>query len=126
MCSSLVERQVEALRVSGSIPLHGTIGQVWCNGSILSFQVNGPGSNPGICSIIYEDSLMSFDKNYPNRKDWRKPYLDSSPKSFDRTCRSGGSCPYCQRSRWYKAHKHVPLLDFDDFAEYTDVVQRIS
>jgi hypothetical protein len=27
---------------------------------------------------------MSFDKEYPNRKDWRRPYTKS--KRFDREC----------------------------------------
>ncbi len=40
---------------------------------------------------------MSFDKNYPNRKDHRKEYRKS--KRFDRSCRPGGSCPYCQNNR---------------------------
>lgn len=44
----------------------------------------------------------SFDKYYPNRKDWRKPYYGC--KAFDTSCRSHGSCPYCRnsikRKRW--------------------------
>jgi len=43
---------------------------------------------------------MSFDNHYPNRKDRRKPYYGS--KSFDRTCRNGGSCPYCSSGRKHK------------------------
>lgn len=40
---------------------------------------------------------MSFDKDYPNRKDKRKKYRKS--KRFDATCRPGGSCPYCRDNR---------------------------
>jgi hypothetical protein len=40
---------------------------------------------------------MAFDKTYPNRKDWRKPYRKSG--RFDATCRPGGSCPYCRDNR---------------------------
>ena len=45
---------------------------------------------------------MSFSKNYPNRKDKRCKYYKS--KAWDASCRPGGSCPYCYRSRM---HKHV-------------------
>ncbi len=45
---------------------------------------------------------MSFDNTYPNRKDHRKTYNDG--RDADRTCRAGGSCPWCQRGRQYK-HK---------------------
>lgn len=45
---------------------------------------------------------MSFDNhNYPNRKDHRKPYHKSG--KHDRSCRPGGSCPYCKGNR---QHKH--------------------
>ena len=40
---------------------------------------------------------MSFDKTYPNRKDWRRPYRGS--KAFDRSCRHHGGCAYCERNR---------------------------
>jgi len=40
---------------------------------------------------------MSFDKHYPNRKDWRKPYTKS--KRFDRSCRCHGGCDYCRNNR---------------------------
>ena len=46
---------------------------------------------------------MSFDKSYPNRKDRRKPYHGS--KSFDRSCRNHGSCPYCEGSRTVSARR---------------------
>jgi hypothetical protein len=35
---------------------------------------------------------MSFDKQYPNRKDHRKPFQGA--KAHDVTCRNHGSCPY--------------------------------
>ena len=47
---------------------------------------------------------MAFDKDYPKRKDWRKPYLSGS-KRVDRTCRPGGNCPYCQSGRKHKLRK---------------------
>lgn len=40
---------------------------------------------------------MGFDRQYPNRKDRRKPYRRSA--RFDRTCRTGGSCGYCRGNR---------------------------
>jgi len=40
---------------------------------------------------------MSFDKDYPNRKDWRTPYHKS--KRFDRSCRPGGNCGWCESNR---------------------------
>ena len=43
---------------------------------------------------------MSFDNNYPNRKDKRKQYRGS--KNFDRSCRNHGSCDYCKNNRLYK------------------------
>ena len=46
---------------------------------------------------------MSFDKEYPNRKDQRKQYRDS--RQFDRTCRSHGSCSYCVEGRQHKQQR---------------------
>ena len=40
---------------------------------------------------------MSFDKDYPNRKDRRKQYFKSG--KFDRSCRCHGGCPYCEANR---------------------------
>ncbi len=40
---------------------------------------------------------MAFNKDYPNRKDHRGKYYKSG--RFDRTCRPGGSCPYCKNNR---------------------------
>lgn len=40
---------------------------------------------------------MSFDKNYPNRKDHRKEFTGA--KAYVHSCRNGGSCAYCQGNR---------------------------
>lgn len=50
---------------------------------------------------------MSFDKDYPNRKDIRKKYRKS--KRFDRSCRNHGNCPYCRENRLHKFVKSIPL-----------------
>ncbi|OMF08757.1 hypothetical protein BK127_27835 [Paenibacillus sp. FSL H7-0331] len=47
---------------------------------------------------------MSFDKDYPNRKDKRKKYYGA--KSIDRTCRNHGSCPRCKGNRLHKYNKN--------------------
>ena len=49
---------------------------------------------------------MSFDKKYPNRKDKRKPYHGS--KKFDRSCRSGGNCPWCEENRTHSTRRRKP------------------
>jgi hypothetical protein len=46
---------------------------------------------------------MSLDKSILHKKDYRKQYYGSS--SIDKTCRPGGSCPYCQTNR-----KHPDLI----------------
>lgn len=46
---------------------------------------------------------MSFDNEYPNRKDRRKRYHGS--KNFDRSCRPGGDCPHCKNNRRYSNEK---------------------
>lgn len=46
---------------------------------------------------------MSFDKHYPNRKDWIKPYFGS--RLFDTSCRPNGGCPYCFGNKTYKIRK---------------------
>jgi len=46
-----------------------------------------------------------FDKDYPNRKDHRKPYYsnrkNSRAKVFDHSCRNHRSCKYCQEQRLF-------------------------
>ena len=54
---------------------------------------------------------MSFDKNYPNRKDHRRPYYGS--KAFDSFCRNHGSCPYCAEGRQHSALRRAPA-DLED------------
>jgi hypothetical protein len=46
---------------------------------------------------------MAFDKRYPNRKDWRRPYF--GPRQVDRTCRAHGSCPWCKDGRLHRDKK---------------------
>jgi len=52
---------------------------------------------------------MSFDKDYPNRKDKRSPYYDS--RNFDRTCRNHGTCPSCQGKHKYKIKRILPISE---------------
>lgn len=54
---------------------------------------------------------MSFDNHYPNRKDWRKPYYRS--RAFDRGCRHGGSCSWCEGNRTFKNKRRAPIIDYD-------------
>ena len=54
---------------------------------------------------------MSFDKEYPNRKDHRKKYYNA--KSFDRSCRNHGSCAHCISSRLHKHSRKNPVVDQD-------------
>lgn len=58
---------------------------------------------------------MGFDKHYANRKDQREPYRGS--KSFDRSCRNHGSCPYCEGARtvWRKRIAAEERLAWEDF-----------
>lgn len=63
---------------------------------------------------------MSFDKDYPNRKDKLKPYHKS--KRFDRTCRTGGDCPWCIGNRTYK-RKLVEDMAFGHVREYKDAIK---
>jgi hypothetical protein len=58
---------------------------------------------------------MSFDKDYPNRKDWRKKYYRSG--RFDRSCRCNGKCDYCRDNRLYSVNKAAKKMD-DLFDEY--------
>jgi hypothetical protein len=55
---------------------------------------------------------MSFDNHYPNRKDWRKPYHRS--RAFDRTCRPGGSCPWCHGGRLHKHKRRESVMERED------------
>ncbi len=53
---------------------------------------------------------MSFDKHYPKRKDRRQPYARGSQR-FDRTCRPGGSCPYCRANRNHANKRREAIAD---------------
>jgi len=47
---------------------------------------------------------MSFDdKDYPNRKDWRKPYFRGA--RYHRSCRPNGGCGYCAGNRLHGEKK---------------------
>lgn len=63
------------------------------------------GSNP----VHLIGDIMSFDKNYPNRKDWRKPYRKS--KAFDASCRPHGTCGWCQGNRQHQYNRQMDLVD---------------
>lgn len=51
--------------------------------------------------------MMGLDKAIKHRKEKRRPYYGS--KSFDRTCRCHGSCPWCRRNRLAKLLRQAPL-----------------
>lgn len=44
---------------------------------------------------------MSLDKSINSGKEHRKPYYRAG--KHDRTCRPGGTCPYCQGNREHGA-----------------------
>ena len=46
---------------------------------------------------------MSLDKSIKYGKEHRKEYFDS--RAVDKTCRSHGSCPWCQGNRFHKYAK---------------------
>ena len=48
---------------------------------------------------------MSLDKAIKHGKEHRKEYYDS--RAVDRTCRSHGSCTWCQGSRFHKYAKQA-------------------
>ena len=61
---------------------------------------------------------MSFDKDYPNRKDWRKQYKRGSQR-FDTSCRCNGRCDYCRGNRLYSVNKWKQRVDdlMDEYYE---------
>jgi len=59
---------------------------------------------------------VSFDKVYPNRKDWRKPYRGC--KAFDRTCRNHGSCPWCNAVPKFKVERRKSLVTKEEKNDY--------
>jgi hypothetical protein len=54
---------------------------------------------------------VSFDKDYPNRKDWRSSYYDS--RRFDRSCRSHGGCPYCSSGKRHRYLSEIERCDIE-------------
>jgi len=48
---------------------------------------------------------MSLNKAINKGAEHRKPYYGS--KRFDRSCRPGGDCPWCQSSRQHKHNKKL-------------------
>lgn len=63
---------------------------------------------------------MSFDKNYPNRKDHRKQYYDS--RAFDCTCRNHGACPVCLGNRTYSIVKRKQAIE-DKLKEWENEIK---
>ena len=64
---------------------------------------------------------MSFDKEYPNRKDWRKPYKGS--KRFDVSCRNHGGCGWCEGNRRYQYIKELEkAMDMIEEYERQDAI----
>ena len=55
---------------------------------------------------------MSFDKQYPNRKDHRKKFYKA--KAYDRSCRNHGACYYCKDNRMHHNKKREPLEEVLD------------
>jgi hypothetical protein len=63
---------------------------------------------------------MSFYKNYPNRKDWRKEGKASTG------CMPHGGCPYCFSMRMYQQNKEKAkvlerLKDYDKDIVYDSI-----
>ncbi len=46
---------------------------------------------------------MSLKKGIKHNKEHRKPYYKSG--KFDKSCRPGGDCPYCQGNRKHSGKK---------------------
>lgn len=55
-------------------------------------------------------SLFMLNKAIKHGKEKRKPYRKS--KSFDRTCRNHGSCPYCENNRTYQSKKEEDRINY--------------
>jgi hypothetical protein len=63
---------------------------------------------------------VSFDKEYPNRKDMREPYRKS--KAIDSSCRNHGGCPYCENNRKHATERRALSAD-EQIAELTNPEQ---
>lgn len=53
---------------------------------------------------------MSFDKQYPNRKDHRKPFQKYA-EQISTQCRHGGSCNYCTENRTINKKKIAVIAE---------------
>lgn len=51
---------------------------------------------------------MSFDNDYPNRKDRRRPFYNSG--RYSTGCRHGGDCEWCRGNRTHRNKKHEPIV----------------
>jgi len=56
--------------------------------------------------------MMAFDKDYPNRKDWRKQYRGA--KAVDSQCRNHGECAYCREGRQHANKRRMPVMTYED------------
>ena len=70
---------------------------------------------------------MTFYTNYPNRKDWRRPYRDS--RAVDASCRSHGSCDWCVGNRTRTRRRgeqsaREAIEEFSDMVKFQDVDDR--
>jgi len=68
---------------------------------VSTLKHTGGGKSPKTEDVL----TMGFDKSYPNRKDWRKPYQKGSAQACSGSCRPGGSCPYCKDNRMHSTKK---------------------
>lgn len=55
---------------------------------------------------------MGLEKAIEHGKEHRKPYRKS--KSFDKSCRNHGSCPYCQGNRKHSSEVRKAKSSQDD------------
>ena len=58
---------------------------------------------------------VSFDKHYPNRKDWRRPYRKA--QAVAPSCRPHGECGYCTQNRTHASNKRKQLAE-EQIAEF--------
>lgn len=58
---------------------------------------------------------MSLDKAIEYGKEKRKQYYGA--QAVDRTCRCGGTCPYCKGNRLYQYNKELQKVEdkLDDY-----------
>ena len=52
---------------------------------------------------------MALDKAISSGKEHRKQYYGA--QAVDKSCRNGGSCPFCQGNRLYKFDKALALCN---------------